>query len=164
LKIARQFIAGKWFGSRIIPESSDRDETLADHLTDHIGVLSSSEYVSGGAQMSKNCSKKFAAGLLKSDSRDGYDTYRYGIFGCAIVSARRSRRLSLSGRTLEDEHTKTSDDIGLSVRRRDSGSLRMFCDCGKMLGVTQSRSFIHIALSSHKPEARQTVSSALRRV
>ncbi len=61
-----QNVLKEWLGSRIIPEPSDRDKTLADHLADHIGVLSSSEYVSGGAQMSKNCSKKFAAGLLKA--------------------------------------------------------------------------------------------------
>ncbi len=55
----------EWFGSRIVAGQSDGDKTLADHLAEHIGVLSSSEYVSGGAQMSKDCGKKFAAGLLR---------------------------------------------------------------------------------------------------
>ena len=40
-------------------------ETLADRLTDYIGVLSSSEYVPGGAQMSKDTGKKFAEGMVK---------------------------------------------------------------------------------------------------
>ena len=42
-----------------------QQETLADFLVDHIGVLSSSEYIPGGARMSENCGRKFAAGLLK---------------------------------------------------------------------------------------------------
>jgi hypothetical protein len=49
--------------------------TLADYLADHIGVLSSSEYVSGGAHMSENCGKKFAAGLIKKRSEGDYDPH-----------------------------------------------------------------------------------------
>ena len=37
--------------------------SLADFLADHIGVLSSSEIVPGGAQMSENSGSKFARGL-----------------------------------------------------------------------------------------------------
>lgn len=43
----------------------EEQETLADFLAAHLGVLSSSEYVPGGARMSENCGKKFAAGLVK---------------------------------------------------------------------------------------------------
>jgi len=39
--------------------------TLADFLTGHMGVLSSSEHVPGGARMSEDSGKKFAAGLVK---------------------------------------------------------------------------------------------------
>ena len=40
--------------------------TLADFLHEHIGVLDSREYIPGGAHMSEDSGKKFAAGLLKS--------------------------------------------------------------------------------------------------
>ncbi|MXX38371.1 MAG: hypothetical protein F4Z85_09975 [Gemmatimonadetes bacterium] len=39
--------------------------TLADFLQGHIGILHSSEYMPGGARMSVDSGKKFAAGLLK---------------------------------------------------------------------------------------------------
>jgi hypothetical protein len=39
--------------------------TLADFLANHIGVLSSSEYVPGGAHMSENRGSKFTAGLVE---------------------------------------------------------------------------------------------------
>ena len=39
------------------------EETLADFLRGHIGVLHSSEQVPGGARMSENCGEKFAAGV-----------------------------------------------------------------------------------------------------
>lgn len=45
--------------------AADKQGTLFDYLADHLGVLSSSEYISGGARMSENCGKKFATGLLK---------------------------------------------------------------------------------------------------
>lgn len=45
--------------------SSENQGNLADYLSDHIGVLSSSEYISGGAKMSENSRKKFTAGLIK---------------------------------------------------------------------------------------------------
>lgn len=44
---------------------AEEQENLADFLADHLGVLSSSEYVSGGARMSEDSGKKFAAGLVK---------------------------------------------------------------------------------------------------
>lgn len=45
--------------------AADKNGTLFDYLSDHIGVLSSGEYITGGARMSVNCGKKFATGLLK---------------------------------------------------------------------------------------------------
>jgi hypothetical protein len=39
--------------------------TLADFLAGHLGVLSSSESVPGGARMSEDSAKKFGAGMLK---------------------------------------------------------------------------------------------------
>ena len=38
--------------------------TLADFLCGHVGVLHSSEYVAGGARLSEDSGRKFAAGLL----------------------------------------------------------------------------------------------------
>lgn len=46
-------------------EPSEVQGTLADFLQGHIGILHSSEYMPGGARMSVDSSKKFAAGLLK---------------------------------------------------------------------------------------------------
>ena len=40
-------------------------ESLADFLADHIGVLNSAEQIPGGAQMSEDTGKKFAAGMLR---------------------------------------------------------------------------------------------------
>ena len=45
--------------------SSEAQGTLADFLQGHIGILHSSEYVPGGARMSVDSGKTFAAGLLK---------------------------------------------------------------------------------------------------
>jgi hypothetical protein len=39
--------------------------TLAEFLSGHIGVLHSSEQVPGGARMSEDSGRRFAAGLLK---------------------------------------------------------------------------------------------------
>lgn len=44
--------------------------TLADFLQGHIGILHSSEHVPGGARMSVDSSKKFAAGLLKQRQQE----------------------------------------------------------------------------------------------
>ena len=38
--------------------------TLADFLCGHVGVLHSSEYVPGGARLSEDSGRKFAAGLM----------------------------------------------------------------------------------------------------
>ncbi len=42
---------------------TEESETLADFLQGHVGVLHSSEYVPGGAQLSKDSGRKFAQGL-----------------------------------------------------------------------------------------------------
>jgi hypothetical protein len=53
----------------VIPTPSDGpaegQATLADYLADHLGVLSSSEQVPGGAQMSQDIGRKFAAGMAE---------------------------------------------------------------------------------------------------
>jgi hypothetical protein len=49
-----------------LPKGTTEDEgTLADFLGAHIGVLHSSEYIPGGAHMSEDTGKKFAAGMVK---------------------------------------------------------------------------------------------------
>ena len=50
-----------------IPEKGNR--TLAEHLQDHVGVLSSSDYIAGGAQLSGNTSRKFVLSLFKKLSQ-----------------------------------------------------------------------------------------------
>ncbi len=44
--------------------------TLADFFQGHIGILHSSDYIPGGARMSENSGKKFAAGLLKQREQE----------------------------------------------------------------------------------------------
>jgi hypothetical protein len=45
-------------------ENIDVQGTLVHFLADHIGVLSSSEYIPSSACMAKNSEKKFIAGLV----------------------------------------------------------------------------------------------------
>ena len=47
------------------PPSGDSTDTLADYLASHLGVLSSSEFVPGGADMSAHCGKKCADALTE---------------------------------------------------------------------------------------------------
>ena len=63
--LALNALQERFVSSMEIETPIEKEETLADFLAGHIGVLSSSEHVPGGARMSKNCGKKFAAGLLK---------------------------------------------------------------------------------------------------
>jgi hypothetical protein len=64
-RIARECLRERFLPS-IMTEIPPTDQgTLADLLADHIGVISSSEHVPGGAQMSENTGKKFSAGLMK---------------------------------------------------------------------------------------------------
>ena len=46
-------------------EPLEEGKSLADFLSDHIGVLASGEHVSGGACLSENSGQKFTAALLK---------------------------------------------------------------------------------------------------
>ena len=50
--------------------AGDQGETLADYLAGHIGVLSSSEYVPGGANLSVDCGKRFASALVEKQDQD----------------------------------------------------------------------------------------------
>ena len=55
---------------RFVPsEASDspgeNEGSLADFLSEHIGVLHSSEHIQGGARMSEDSGKKFAVGMVK---------------------------------------------------------------------------------------------------
>jgi hypothetical protein len=53
------------FGCReVIPYSATAQETLADFLRGHIGVLHSSEHIPGGARVSEARGKKFTAELV----------------------------------------------------------------------------------------------------
>jgi hypothetical protein len=52
------------FGFREVPYLATAQDTLADFLRGHIGVLHSSEHVPGGARMSEASGKKFTVGLV----------------------------------------------------------------------------------------------------
>jgi hypothetical protein len=58
--LREQFV---YSGTAEVPVSEE--ETLADFLADHLGVIASSEKIPGGARMSEDTGKKFAAGLAK---------------------------------------------------------------------------------------------------
>ena len=51
--------------SPVTGPSAAEQGTLADFLADHLGVLASGELVSGGARLSEDTGKKFAAGLAQ---------------------------------------------------------------------------------------------------
>ena len=55
-------------GAHEVP--SEAQGTLADFLQGHIGILHSSEYMPGGAHISVDSGKKFAAGLLKQRQQE----------------------------------------------------------------------------------------------
>ena len=59
--------------SRFVLSSSEtapaEEDTLADFLSDFIGVLHSSEHVPGGANLSEASGKKFADSLVKKRNR-----------------------------------------------------------------------------------------------
>jgi hypothetical protein len=63
-------LALEYLRERLVPLTpvappADGEETLADFLAEHIGVLSSSEHRPGGARMSADSGKQFAAGMVK---------------------------------------------------------------------------------------------------
>ena len=49
-------------GSDVSP--AEEQNTLADFLQEYLGVLHSSEHVPGGARLSEDSGRKFAAGLV----------------------------------------------------------------------------------------------------
>ena len=56
----------EWFVSPGEDVHGEEDAaTLADFLAEHIGALSTSEHVPGGAQMSQESGKRFAAGMVE---------------------------------------------------------------------------------------------------
>ena len=67
MDIIRQTIASET-SSVLDTVSSASDHSMLDFFTGYVGILNSSEFVSGGAQMSQDTGKKFAAGMLKKRS------------------------------------------------------------------------------------------------
>ena len=58
-------------------------KTLADFLDGHVGVIDSSEFVKGSAQMSKQKTSKWPKSCLKNNDKENYDTYRHWASNCA---------------------------------------------------------------------------------
>ncbi|MDQ2733259.1 MAG: hypothetical protein M3Y56_16540 [Armatimonadota bacterium] len=54
-----------------VPPPPSEKGSLADFLGDFIGCIHSSEFVPGGAQMSTDSGKKFAAGMVKKNIASG---------------------------------------------------------------------------------------------
>jgi len=55
---------------RFVPvNTTPAQGTMADFLADYIGILHSTDYIKGGAQMSEDSGKKFTAILLKKHQR-----------------------------------------------------------------------------------------------
>jgi hypothetical protein len=48
-----------------VPEPTSEDGTMLDFFAGYVGVLQSSEFVPGGAQMSQNTGRKFAEGMMQ---------------------------------------------------------------------------------------------------
>lgn len=63
-RLALDCLRERFVTQKEIPSLEGERASLADFLADHIGVLSSSEHVPGGARMSEDTGRKFAAGLL----------------------------------------------------------------------------------------------------
>ncbi|MBM4047577.1 MAG: hypothetical protein FJ279_20925 [Planctomycetes bacterium] len=64
-KLALDCLQERFLPSDIRTSVKGEQRTLADFLAGHIGVLSSREHVRGGARMSENSGKRFAAGLAR---------------------------------------------------------------------------------------------------
>jgi hypothetical protein len=65
-KTTPELLALDCLRTRFVPPAdvpTNGNATLADYLVGHLGVLSSSEVVPGGARLSEECGKKFATGL-----------------------------------------------------------------------------------------------------
>jgi hypothetical protein len=55
----------RFLPSLLADRSTEGEGTLADFLGTHIESLHSSEHIPGGARMSEDTGKKFAAGMVK---------------------------------------------------------------------------------------------------
>lgn len=64
-RLAISVLKERFISSHKVETSAEEQGTLYDFFIDHLGVLDSRNYVAGGAQMSKNSGKKFAAGMAK---------------------------------------------------------------------------------------------------
>ena len=51
--------------SQVHPESPLEGQTMADFFKGYVGVISSSEFVPGGAQMSQDTGRKFTEGMIR---------------------------------------------------------------------------------------------------
>jgi hypothetical protein len=54
----------RFLPSSLLDRSSEGEGTLADFFGKHVGVLHSSEHIPGGARMSEDTGRKFAAGMI----------------------------------------------------------------------------------------------------
>ncbi|MBB4639677.1 hypothetical protein [Longimicrobium terrae] len=68
-ELADAYLRDRLLGTRH-DASAPAPRTLAERLAGYVGVLNTSEYVPGGAQLSENSSEKFAD-LLLEKRRDG---------------------------------------------------------------------------------------------
>ncbi len=53
------------FVTTMTPTHTETDDTLADFLHEHIGVLHSGDYIPGGARMSEDTGQRFVAELME---------------------------------------------------------------------------------------------------
>jgi hypothetical protein len=63
--LALDSLRERFIPSRLPKRIAEDEGTLADFLGVHIGVLHSSEHIPGGARISEDSGKKFAAGMVK---------------------------------------------------------------------------------------------------
>jgi hypothetical protein len=63
-QLALDSLRERFLSSESEPSPTAEPATLADFLGGHVGVLHSSEYVPGGARLSEDSGRKFAAGLI----------------------------------------------------------------------------------------------------
>ncbi len=62
--LAREFLRERLLPAKAIDPNEGESGTLAESLADFIGILSSSEFVEGGAQLSERTGEQFTAGLM----------------------------------------------------------------------------------------------------
>ena len=64
LKKLQQVVQAETTASSL-PELAPEGETMLDFFAGYVGVLSSSEFTPGGAQMSQDIGRKFGEGMVK---------------------------------------------------------------------------------------------------